>query len=462
MKKIGLLTALSVIILLAAGGIYLNSLLEKPVIYQGVTIDNIDVGNMSTEEAKNLLESKYEFKDITFSYNDKIWNYNLKDLGFAYDIEKSVNEAYSIARDSNFFKNAASFIKLRTSETENVPIYRNTNNEALKDIYVEIEENINQEAVNATININSSINITDDQKGYKVETEKLVNLTNKELEENDNPEIVIPVAEIDPDIDYELLSHINGVMGEFTTSFNSKISGRSHNIRLASSKVDDVLLMPSQEFSFNSATGKISLSTGYKNAPVIVKGELQEGVGGGVCQVSTTLYNSVLHSGLQVVSRRAHSIPSSYVPIGRDAAVAYGSLDFKFKNPYDFPVYLKAYVNGDKITTRVYGDTSRNIRKSYSSAVTENVPRQVKYINDPSIPSGKQVVDEEGRDGIRSVTYQNSNGETTVVSRDFYPPKAKVIKVGTGPAEQKPAPAPVTVPAAETIMPADISDTIFN
>ena len=460
MKKISLLIALSVMILLAAGGIYLNSLLQKPVIYQGVTIDNINVGDMSTEAAAELLKSKYEFKDITFSYNDKIWNYNLKDLGFAYDIEKSVNEAYKIGRGSNFFENAAEFIKLRTSGAENVEIYRNTNNEALKDIYVEIEEQVNQEAINATININSAINITNDQTGFRVETEKLESLTNKELEGNDSPVIEVPVTEIKPDIDYELLSHINGIMGEFTTSFNSKIAGRSHNIKLASSKVDDVLLMPSQEFSFNTATGKISLSTGYKNAPVIVKGELQEGVGGGVCQVSTTLYNSVLHSGLQIVSRRAHSIPSSYVPIGRDAAVAYGSLDFKFKNPYDFPVYLKAYVNGDKITTRVYGDTTRNVRKSYSSAVTENIPREIKYINDPSIPSGKQVVEEEGRDGIRSVTYQNANGETTVVSRDFYPPKAKIIKVGTGPAAQ--APAPVIAPVPEAISSLDISDTIFN
>lgn len=460
MKKIGLLIALSVIILLAAGGIYLNSLLQKPVIYQGVTIDNIDVGDMRPEAAKELLESKYEFRDITFSYNDKTWNYNLKDMGFDYDIEKSVNEAYSIGRGSNFFGNAVDFIKLRTAGAENVDIYRITNNEALKDIYGEIEGQINQEAVNATITINSDINITEDKIGRIVETDKLVSITNKELEDNDSPEIQVPVTEIRPDVDYELLSHINGVMGEFTTSFNSKIAGRSHNIRLASSKLDDVLLMPSQEFSFNNTTGKISLSTGYKNAPVIVKGELQEGVGGGVCQVSTTLYNSVLHSGLQVVSRRAHSIPSSYVPIGRDAAVAYGSLDFKFKNPYDFPVYLKAYVNGDKITTRVYGDTTRNVRKSYSSAVTENVPRQIKYINDPSIPTGKQVIDEEGRDGIRSVTYQYSNGETTVVSRDFYPPKVKVIKVGTGPAAQPPA--LVIAPVPEAISSPDISDTIFN
>lgn len=102
------------------------------------------------------------------------------------------------------------------------------------------------------------------------------------------------------------------------------------------------------------------MAAGYKNAPVIVKGELQEGVGGGVCQVSTTLYNSVLYAGLDVVQRRAHSIPSSYVSIGRDAAVAYGSLDFVFRNSHDYPVYIKAFVSGNKVTARIYGDTTKH------------------------------------------------------------------------------------------------------
>ena len=182
--------------------------------------------------------------------------------------------------------------------------------------------------------------------------QKLKNLLITELKDkNEDIIIEVPVKVTQASVKREQLSSINGIIGEFTTTFNAKVAGRSTNIRLASSKVDSVLLMPGQEFSFNNATGKITLAAGYKNAPVIVKGELQEGVGGGVCQVSTTLYNSVLYAGLDVVQRRAHSIPSSYVSIGRDAAVAYGSYDFKFRNNSGHDIKITCSTDGKNVTT---------------------------------------------------------------------------------------------------------------
>ena len=108
--------------------------------------------------------------------------------------------------------------------------------------------------------------------------------------------------------------------------------------------------MPGESFSYNEHTGTRTISNGYKNAPVIVQGVVQEGIGGGVCQVSSTLYNAVLYAGLEIESIKNHSIPSSYVPKGRDATVSGGAIDFIFKNNLKYPVYIKNSVYGNTLT----------------------------------------------------------------------------------------------------------------
>jgi vancomycin resistance protein YoaR len=118
--------------------------------------------------------------------------------------------------------------------------------------------------------------------------------------------------------------------------------------------------MPGEEFSYNNLTGMRNRANGYKDAPVIIRGKLEDGLGGGVCQVSTTLYNAVLSSGMDLVSITNHSVASSYVPLGRDAMVNDGGTDFKFKNPYPHPVYVKNWVGNGTVTCEIYGNSQDN------------------------------------------------------------------------------------------------------
>ena len=188
----------------------------------------------------------------------------------------------------------------------------------------------------------------------------------------------------------EDMKKINFILSEFSTSFNSKVAGRSENISLAAKAIDGTILMPGEEFSFNKVVGQTTLARGYKNAPVIVDGEFVEGVGGGVCQVSTTLFNSVLRAGMTVTSRRNHSLPVAYVPKGTDAAVA-STLDFKFKNTLNNPIYLQAFVENSKIYFRIYGsqadDKEVNIsvkklaERKYEMTRTVNGSIQDKFIS---------------------------------------------------------------------------------
>ena len=447
MKKVGIILVISFILIATSAAMYLNSLTQDNFIYPGISINGVDVSGLTVTQAKEVLQDRIKVGKVSFTHNEKKWNYDLKELGFEYDYDSSIDEAFKIGRSDNILENWITVLKLNNNKQINLELSRTDKYENFDEIFSKIKSEVDRQAVDADISINTAISITPEQDGYEVDIDKLKNLLITELKDkNEDIIIEVPVKVTQASVKREQLSSINGIIGEFTTSFNAKVAGRSTNIRLASSKVDSVLLMPGQEFSFNNATGKITLAAGYKNAPVIVKGELQEGVGGGVCQVSTTLYNSVLYAGLDVVQRRAHSIPSSYVSIGRDAAVAYGSLDFVFRNSHDYPVYIKAFVSGNKVTARIYGDTTKHKNKTLSSQVVEQIPRQVKYVNDPTLPLGKEVIDDPGRDGIKSVTYENVDGQTKVVCRDHYPAKTKVIKVGTGPAE-----APAVNLSPETI-----------
>lgn len=152
----------------------------------------------------------------------------------------------------------------------------------------------------------------------------------------------------------EKLKKINYVLAEYTTSFNAGEEKRTGNIALGASFINGKVLMPGEEFSFLQTAGPLSTGKGYKNAKIIQNGKFVDGIAGGACQVSTTLFNATLQSGLQITSRRNHSLAISYVPRGRDAAVATG-LDFRFKNNLPNPVYLQAYVHKNNITMKVYG-----------------------------------------------------------------------------------------------------------
>lgn len=153
----------------------------------------------------------------------------------------------------------------------------------------------------------------------------------------------------------ENMRAINSILGEYTTAFNVREEQRTGNIALGASFIDKKILMPGEEFSFLKTAGPLSRSKGYKNAKVIQDGDFVDGVAGGACQVSTTLFNAVLKSGLSITSRRNHSLPISYVPRGMDAAVA-NQLDFKFKNNLPHPIYIQSYVDKGNITMRIYGN----------------------------------------------------------------------------------------------------------
>ena len=227
------------------------------------------------------------------------------------------------------------------------------------------------------------------------------------------------------------------MLSKFSTSFTSSNSNRSTNIRLAAQKINGTVLMPGETFSYNQVVGKRTAAAGFKPAPAYFGGEVVQEYGGGICQVSSTLYNAVLYANLEITERTNHGFKPSYVTPGLDATVSWGGPDFKFTNNRDYPIRISCDTSGKILKIYIYGlkrDTDYKV--VLESKYVSTVYAKTTYKTDPSLASGETKVIQSGSNGCRTVAYKylyDSNGtlvSTECLSRDTYNPHNKVIAVG--------------------------------
>lgn len=198
------------------------------------------------------------------------------------------------------------------------------------------------------------------------------------------------------------LDRVKKVIARFSTTFNNGQYARSSNIRLAASRINGLVLMPGDSFSFNGHLGQRTPAKGFKEAGVYVNGRHDTDVGGGICQVSTTLYNAVMIAGLKTTARSPHSLPVPYVPLGRDAAVSFPNPDLKFVNNTDAPVALAASVVKGKIEFAILGEEKLDREVKFESRLLKTWSHGEKFVDDPSLPPGKTKLVDKGGSG-RSV-----------------------------------------------------------
>ncbi|MCL6572001.1 MAG: VanW family protein [Bacillus sp. (in: Bacteria)] len=185
-------------------------------------------------------------------------------------------------------------------------------------------------------------------------------------------QLEIPILKVYPKVDSELLGDIHSIrIGRYITSFNSQNKKRSNNIQLATMAINNYVVFPGETFSFNKVVGERTVAKGYLRAPVIVKGEFAEDIGGGICQVSSTLFNAVDNAGLKIVQRFSHSRKVPYIPPGRDATVSWYGPDFEFKNMHNQPVLIQARTVGNLLVIQLY-----------SSDRIDYIPRKVPNLPD--------------------------------------------------------------------------------
>lgn len=227
------------------------------------------------------------------------------------------------------------------------------------------------------------------------------------------------------------------LLASYTTRYDAGNVNRSTNLSTACKKINNYVLQPGETFSYNQTLGKRTVENGFREAHIFTSSGVEDGMGGGICQISSTLYNTVVLSNLDIVERHNHMYDPEYVDQGRDATVSYGSLDFKFKNTRKYPIKISAYISGGVATVSIYGIKEENEPKvQISSTVTSTIPCAVKTIEDSSLAAGEEQVVTRGMNGYKSVTYKylyypDGRVEKIQLSADSYATITKVVKVGT-------------------------------
>lgn len=346
----------AMILVIGFASIGFTSKEDRKKIHSNITIENIDVGKLTQKEAIKKLEKAYPLNSFDITYHNKKWTIKAENINLEYHIEERVKEAFNYTRSDSIVENIKRKGKLKLKNTHNIRLKATYDEVKLSEELKKICQTINKDAVDATFHVELSgqLKRTKSKEGRQVDLSRLkehiYDMINKKKMEN----ISLPVITLYPRVSTEQVKSINSILGQFSTSFNDSTS-RGSNIHVAGESTSDILLMPGEVFSYNQQTGARNWVNGYKSAPVIVGGKVVNGEGGGVCQVSTTIYNAALLSGLEIDEVHNHSLQSRYVPRGRDATVSYGYTDLKFSNPYTHPIYIKNIVGKGSITSKVYG-----------------------------------------------------------------------------------------------------------
>lgn len=422
-----LLTMVSV----PAGYAHATELNWSKVIYPGIYIEGIDVGGKKLEEAESLVKEKYEtaalLKKIEIIANNKTYKIDFSKLQGKYNIHEVAAAAYSYGKEENIINR---YRLIKSPEKKEFKLTLNYNSKHIDEVLDEMEKEVNQKALPAKITVvNDQIKIIPEVDGVSLLKDKLREAIISQIEGELTREAIkleAPIEIIKPELTAEKLSSINNRVSSFSTAFATSTVNRINNIQLATKAISGTILMPGEIFSFNRTVGERTQARGYKEAGVIVGDKIESGIGGGICQVSSTLYNAMLRTNLPSVERRNHSLPLAYIGKGLDATVNWGNIDYKFKNTLAYPVYIEGHVENKRVYFNVY--SSQELAKRTYKMVTEVIDviePKIKYIDNPDMNSGEEEVIKKPSTGYKVKVYRKTyeNGKlinTEVVSSDTY------------------------------------------
>ena len=285
--------------------------------------------------------------------------------------------------------------------------------------------------------------VKDDQKTVAIEdakdrivinTDKLKNAVTAELHTGRTDTLDVPVDSREgADIKADDLKDIDTVLSYYTTHFDDTNPDRNVNIRLAQKRLNHAVVMAQKDFSFNKYVGTRTPDKGYKQAPSYFENKLEQSTGGGVCQVSTTLFNAALRAGLFIASREPHFAPAAYVPVGMDATVADDGLDFAFTNPFQHPVCVYTVAGQNTVTTYILGNHADTCSVSFETTHLQNLPHKVIKKHDDSVTEDKRK--QEGYDGHdvtirRTVAYSDGDRHVDTIESHYEPNDEIILTPG--------------------------------
>ena len=411
-------------------------------IYQGVFIDNLSVGGLSAKEAADKVTTVYQTKlknkpALTVKYQNTVWSIWPEEIDLVLDANQTAAQAYQIGRTGSLIERLQERYHSVNSGVI-VPFNVSYNQDKLKNILYTIVHSINREPQNASIVLNgSTMNMIPEIIGQSVDFDKLFSDCNHTIHTALQSTLNLTAETKEPPLTTKDLKHIDSILSVYTTDFDPGNMNRSQNINLAAKSLEGVLVKKDEVISFNKLVGPRIEEYGFKEAPVFIDGKLVPDWGGGVCQVSSTLYNAILLANLEIVERSSHFRPPAYVPLGRDATVADNLIDFRFKNTLNDSVYITSKLSGSQLIIYVLGKYDPEAPEIQIVTTDSKITEPNTLINqDPNLELGRKLVENAGQKGIQITTYRVRMKNDTEISREFlayddFKSEDRVIRVGT-------------------------------
>ena len=438
--------AVIILIVLAVSVFTVDYLLNFNRIYDGVSINELDIGGSrygKAREATQMVAANLLATPVVLTYKDRSWELDpIEDMGATIDIEKTIKNAYQVGRRGNLAQRIQNRLLARREGTA-VRLHLSLDEGGLMGYIETIAEEINFRPRSASLKENQVEFAVD---GIAVDVRKTASRIREGLERVSGNRIEMTTLTLRPEVtSEELLTKLGfpDVLGAYSTTIKLEgdyADGKFHNIKLATKKINGVILQPGGTFSFNGLVGNGVYKDGFVDGLIISNGKLLPFEGGGICQVSTTIYNAALKVDAEITRRYNHSIhvdQTAYVPLGLGASV-FGEIgkDFKFKNTYTNPVLIQAMVEGNILTTTIYGLKEEEKFVEITTADKEIIESPVEEIKDPTLEAGEVKVVQQGYDGYKVKVYRTVKVEGEIVkkeliSSDTYKAMPTIVKVGT-------------------------------
>lgn len=434
----------------------IDEAMDTGTYYAGVRVAGVDLEGRTAEQARADVQGAIEsaLSNMQITLTSEGWSQVLSqtDLTVSYDVEKPLQEAMAVGRtgDKKQMKDEQAQTK---EEGKDFLVALQLDEDALRTTLTTLTEELNTDPVepSAVYSPESAerFKFTEGSDGMKVDLDKLASDIKALFTQADkltSSSVAVQTINTPPTQTLEEIKANTVRVSRVSTSFSGNASSdRVHNLKMGAEKINGVMIKPGREFSFDDVVGQRSEKNGWKKAATIVGGSMfEDDFGGGICQISTTLYNAVLNADLEVLDRRKHSIPSSYVDYGLDATVSWGSQDFVFRNNTDYPIFIFASCSTDdqKVYVSIYGrplPDGKSIKLS-SKIIEEKEPPEPERLDDSTASVGSVRVAIKERKGYTVEVYKSyiqdgKTVETVKLYTDTYRPVQGVVYVGVATTE---------------------------
>lgn len=431
-----LIIIIVVLSLVDAVDIYINRNKMLP----GVSAFGVELEGLKKEETRDILQpiaSKMIDSPRILVFEDKEFKFiPHKELDAFIDLNRVAEETYAIARTGSVFKRIKDRIVVWRQGYE-VPFQAEFNQQKFEDFQNRISSLINRMPRDAYVEGNR---IIESRTGVKLDLEKFKEEITESINSLNEEKYIfnLPMITADPKITTQNILKdlaISGELGTYSTSLENKEENTIYNIKLSSEVINGILVKPQEIFSFNKHVGPAEKADGYKESTIIVNGIFVNGYGGGICQVSSTLYNAILLANLPIVERYNHSVygdATRYVPLGRDAAVFYGLKNLRFKNNSDNVIVIFSKVFRDTLQVSIFGGNEDKAEVEIISKDKKVIDYQIIREKDSKLEAGQEIIAQEGIPGYQIKTYRivRKDGEEKIefLAEDTYKSVTMIIR----------------------------------